>query len=88
MRVKKNASTELLRSLCGSKKSFICDTCGKDFKCNSALQTHLIVHTGEKPSEEQHFCSNCGKSSVCLFDTLPFVTDQILAKCFAFLFNK
>ncbi|XP_035854922.1 putative mediator of RNA polymerase II transcription subunit 26 isoform X2 [Sander lucioperca] len=35
------------------KKSFICDTCGKDFKYNSALQTHLIVHT-ELP--QQHVC--------------------------------
>ncbi|TDH09789.1 hypothetical protein EPR50_G00092520 [Perca flavescens] len=38
-----------------SKRSFICDTCGKDLKYKSALQRHLIVHTGEKG----YSCKTC-----------------------------
>ena len=35
-----------------------CDTCGKGFKCQSALITHARYHTGQKPFA----CNVCDKS--------------------------
>ncbi|XP_059183146.1 zinc finger and SCAN domain-containing protein 21-like [Centropristis striata] len=51
---------DLSESLCYTqtgKKSFICDTCGKDCKFKSLLQRHMRTHTGEKP----FLCKTCGK---------------------------
>ncbi|XP_063768993.1 zinc finger protein 888-like [Eleginops maclovinus] len=30
-------------------QSFVCHICGKDKKCRSQLQRHVIIHTGERP---------------------------------------
>ncbi|XP_035854955.1 zinc finger protein 37-like isoform X2 [Sander lucioperca] len=49
--------TEIHPNTQTGKKSFICDTCGRDFKYNSYLQRHLRNHTGEKP----YSCKSCGK---------------------------
>ncbi|XP_042344536.1 zinc finger protein 569-like [Plectropomus leopardus] len=40
------------------KMSLKCDTCGRDFRCKSDLQRHMLKHTGERP----HTCNTCGKS--------------------------
>ncbi|KAK1884879.1 Zinc finger protein 708 [Dissostichus eleginoides] len=37
-------------------QSFVCHICGKDKKCRSQLQRHVIIHTGERP----HGCELCG----------------------------
>ena len=39
------------------EKKFKCETCGKGFVANNALQDHINTHTGEKP----HVCKACVK---------------------------
>ncbi|XP_033181563.1 zinc finger protein 2 homolog isoform X2 [Mastacembelus armatus] len=39
------------------KGTFLCDTCGKDFKCKYNLDRHLRSYTGERP----YSCDTCGK---------------------------
>ncbi|XP_070708326.1 zinc finger protein 155-like [Pempheris klunzingeri] len=39
------------------EKQFGCDVCGKQFKQQGTLRTHMTIHTGEKPFS----CDVCGK---------------------------
>uniref|UniRef100_A0A8C4E1G3 C2H2-type domain-containing protein n=1 Tax=Dicentrarchus labrax TaxID=13489 RepID=A0A8C4E1G3_DICLA len=50
-------SSDIQRYTVAGKKPLQCDTCGKYFKCLSALNVHQRMHTGEKP----YSCNTCGK---------------------------
>lgn len=39
------------------KRPYICEECGKSWPTSTALKTHMIVHTGEKPFK-CHLCPN------------------------------
>ncbi|XP_077410001.1 zinc finger Y-chromosomal protein 1-like [Vanacampus margaritifer] len=39
-------------------QTWLCDVCGKTFRCRSALKTHEIIHLGVKP----HRCDLCPKA--------------------------
>ncbi|KAF7286016.1 hypothetical protein GWI33_008319 [Rhynchophorus ferrugineus] len=41
----------------GNGKNYICDLCGKEFRGQSGLKVHLMIHRGDKP----HQCSLCQK---------------------------
>lgn len=43
-----------------TKSSFDCHICGKQIPCQSNLQNHMRVHTGERPYS-CHFCGKCFK---------------------------
>ncbi|XP_078104070.1 uncharacterized protein LOC144516565 [Sander vitreus] len=43
-----------------SKGNFDCHICGKHIPCQSNLQNHMRVHTGERPYS-CHFCGKCFK---------------------------
>ncbi|XP_060897504.1 zinc finger and BTB domain-containing protein 49-like isoform X2 [Labrus mixtus] len=43
-----------------SKTNFDCHICGKHIPCQSNLQNHMRVHTGERPYS-CHFCGKCFK---------------------------
>ncbi|XP_061615125.1 zinc finger protein ZFP2-like [Phyllopteryx taeniolatus] len=39
-------------------QTWLCDVCGKTFRCRSALKTHEVIHLGVKP----HRCDLCPKA--------------------------
>ncbi|KAH8239764.1 hypothetical protein KR032_007589 [Drosophila birchii] len=42
----------------GKRKHYICSHCSKEFRGNTDLQRHLLIHSDERP----HECKECGKS--------------------------
>ncbi|XP_068231248.1 gastrula zinc finger protein XlCGF57.1-like [Palaemon carinicauda] len=40
------------------EKSFVCESCGKEFCQRYKLKRHMVVHSGEKP----YRCDDCGKA--------------------------
>lgn len=45
-------------------QTWLCEVCGKTFRCRSALKTHEIIHLGVKP----HRCPLCSKAYMRLND--------------------
>ncbi|XP_061821310.1 zinc finger Y-chromosomal protein 1-like [Nerophis lumbriciformis] len=46
------------------KQTWLCDACGKTFRCRSALKTHEVIHLGVKP----HHCNLCPKAYMRTID--------------------
>nr|XP_057915672.1 zinc finger protein ZFP2-like [Doryrhamphus excisus]XP_057915673.1 zinc finger protein ZFP2-like [Doryrhamphus excisus] len=46
------------------KQTWLCDVCGKTFRCRSALKTHEVIHLGVKP----HSCDLCPKAYMRIND--------------------
>ncbi|XP_053303084.1 gastrula zinc finger protein XlCGF57.1 isoform X2 [Pleuronectes platessa] len=61
------------------KKSFSCSQCGKMFGRKEHLQTHVRIHTGERP----FICSECGKTFGCKRSLLGHMTSHTGEKPFS-----
>ncbi|XP_062265573.1 gastrula zinc finger protein XlCGF57.1-like [Platichthys flesus] len=61
------------------KKSFSCSQCGKIFGRKEHLQTHVRIHTGERP----FICSECGKTFGCKRSLLGHMTSHTGEKPFS-----
>uniref|UniRef100_A0A3Q3D9X9 C2H2-type domain-containing protein n=1 Tax=Hippocampus comes TaxID=109280 RepID=A0A3Q3D9X9_HIPCM len=53
-------------------QTWLCDVCGKTFRCRSALKTHEVIHLGVKP----HRCDLCPKFRSQLAAHLQTHTDE------------
>ncbi|XP_045902292.1 zinc finger protein 436-like isoform X5 [Micropterus dolomieu] len=69
--VHKSTMSEVYHDPHTGKKSFTCDTCGKDFQSKSDFQKHLRIHT-ELP--QQHVCKEeevLAEQQLCIQERIP-----------------